>query len=445
MPKSIHLLSLIFVGLILSQGATSGYAQEDAAATPLAPPSSAAQKLYAAAQEDLLQVRVLVKNGHTQASVGSGFFVGESDLVVTNYHVISQIALQPTVYVGEFVDTKGLRGDIQLLALDVLHDLAILRVNRKGKGFFRIPSESKQLVNLSQGQYLYSLGNPLDLGFAISEGAYNGIISRAFYDQYLFTGPINAGMSGGPNITANGNLAGVNVAKRTDGELVSFLVPARFVVELLEQVKRHPNGSKDFSEEVGRQLIEHQSKMVDHILETALTQKHLGSYFVPVRESEQMRCWGRADNQSGLSYSVDKMNCAMESAVFISDKLHTGHVAISHNFFQAHNVSSLRFSRLISNQFKSEIIGGKETANLTRLHCVEDFTKNTSSDMRAVICVRAYRRFAGLYDFTLITSSLDQSKEVLQSRLDTRGVSYENGMRLIRNFIKSIHRAAGEK
>jgi S1-C subfamily serine protease len=49
----------------------------------------------------------------------------------------------------------------------------------------------------------------------------------------MFTGPINSGMSGGPSVTANGDVAGVNVSKRLDGELVSFLVPARYAQQLL--------------------------------------------------------------------------------------------------------------------------------------------------------------------------------------------------------------------
>ena len=58
--------------------------------------------------------------------------------------------------------------------------------------------------------------------------------------------------------------------------------------------------------------------------------------------------------------------------------------------------------------------------------------------MRTVLCVRAYRKFPELYDFIMISTTLDQAKEVLQSRLDTRGVSYENGMRVARLFLKSI-------
>ena len=406
--------------------------------TVLPQPSSAAQKLYAAAKNDLLQIRVLVRNGRTQSSVGSGFFVDDTDLVVTNYHVISQIALEPETYVGEFVDTNDQRGTLELLAVDVLHDLAVVKVSRKGKGFFKIPTAANQLSPLVQGQYLYSLGNPLDLGFAISEGAYNGVIARAFYDQFLFTGPINAGMSGGPNVNGVGAIAGVNVAKRTDGELVSFLVPARFVVELVNRVKAQKQVPLVFSDEVGRQLIAHQNFMVDRLLENNLSSRVLGKYQVPVRESDQMRCWGSSNTKEESSYAEDKMNCSMESSLFISGKLQTGHIAITHTLLQSKSLDALRFSRLISERFKNQIFASTRHPSVTAPACHEDFVKNEGVSMRTVLCVRAYRKFPELYDFIMISTTLDQAKEVLQSRLDTRGVSYENGMRVARLFLKSF-------
>ena len=409
---------------------------------PLAAPSSAAQKLYASARNDLLQVRVLLKNGRTQSSVGSGFLIGSSDLVVTNYHVMSQIALEPDIYVGEFVDTNGQRGSVELLAVDVLHDLAVVRVSRKGTGFFQLPEQASQLATLNQGQYLYSLGNPLDLGFAISEGAYNGIIGRAFYDQFMFTGPINSGMSGGPNVTVDGKIAGVNVAKRTDGELVSFLVPARFVVELLNKLNARlagkNNSGKDFNAEVGQQLIVHQNVMINKLLESPLAQKSLGPYQVPVRESEQMRCWGRSNAKPDSAYTADQINCQMESAIFVSGQMQTGHVAIQHRFMRSKELDSLRFSQMISKTFKAQVAGNHKDQRLTAPACTEEFVSNQSLSMRAVLCVRAYRKFAGLYDFTLFTSTTDQPLMSLQSRLNANGVSYDNGMRVARLFLASI-------
>ena len=409
-----------------------------ATAQALPPPSSAAQKLYTAARADILQVRVLLKNGRTQSSVGSGFLIGTGDLVVSNYHVVSQFALDPDTYVGEWVDTSGQRGNVELLAVDVLHDLAVLRVNRHGTGFFKMP---EQLAPLTQGQYLYSMGNPLDLGFAISEGAYNGVVTRSFYDQLMFTGPINSGMSGGPSVTAAGDVAGVNVSKRLDGELVSFLVPARYARQLLDKVAKQGKPPKDFKPLVTAQLLAHQEVMLARLLDTPLNLKAMGPYRVPVRESDQMRCWGRSNVKADKPYTIDNTSCAMESAIFISGALQTGQVSMRHEFLRSSELGALRFSELASASFKNENFGSYKSANLTGPHCTEQFVKNKTLPLRAVLCVRAYRKFAGLYDFALLAASTDEPLMNLQSRIDARGVSYANGMRATRTFLEALSRA----
>ncbi|MES2262324.1 MAG: serine protease [Pseudomonadota bacterium] len=407
------------------------------AAAPLPPPSSAAQKLYSTAKADLLQVRSLLKSGRTQSSVGSGFLIGTSNLVLTNYHVVSQFALDPDTYVGEWVDTGGQRGNVELLAVDVLHDLAVLRVNRNGTGVFKMP---EQLAKLSQGQYLYSLGNPLDLGFAISEGAYNGVITRSFYDQLMFTGPINSGMSGGPSVTVDGDIAGVNVSKRLDGELVSFLVPARYAQELLKKVTPQSKPPKDFTSVVAQQLLSHQSAMVDQLLASPLTMKAMGPYLVPVRESEQMRCWGRSNVKADKPFTVDITSCSMESAIFVSGSLQTGAIGVRHQFMRSAGLDAVRFAQLATASFKNEGFGSYKDSRMTGPHCTEEFVKNKSMPLRAVLCVRAYRKFSGLYDFSLLTASTDDGLMSLQSRLDARGVSYDNGLRTSRAFLAALAR-----
>ncbi|WP_342117639.1 S1 family peptidase [Pseudoduganella sp. OTU4001] len=427
--------------LTLTWGCVAANAQQAPApaatdAVSLPTPSSTAQKLYSAAKADLLQVRSLLKSGRTQSSVGSGFLVGTSNLVLTNYHVVSQFALDPDTYTGEWVDTEGQRGSIELLAVDVLHDLAVVRVNRYGTGYFKLDKPAR----LTQGQYLYSLGNPLDLGFAISEGAYNGVIARSFYEQLMFTGPINAGMSGGPSVTVDGEVAGVNVSKRLDGELVSFLVPAKYAQELLKKVAPDAKPPKDFTAVVAQQLLAHQAAMVDQLLAKPLTAKAMGPYSVPVRESEQMRCWGRSNDRD--SFSVELTNCAMESSLFVSSSLQTGQVQIQHQYMKSTGLDEVRFAVLSSASFRNEAFGSHKDKRLTGPICTEQFVKNSSLPMRAVMCVRAYRKFDGLYDFALLTSSTDEGKMNLQSRLDARGVSYENGMRASRAFLDSLARGS---
>ncbi|MDB5791087.1 MAG: trypsin [Massilia sp.] len=408
---------------------------DDSAALPL--PSSAAQELYSAAQADLLQIRMLLRNGRTQSTVGSGFLVGDSRLVVTNYHVVSQMALDPDVYVGEYVDTDGKHGPVELMAVDVLHDLAVLRVNRSGTGFFKVP---EQPVRLTQGQDLYSLGNPLDLGFAISEGAYNGVVSRSFYDQLMFSGPINSGMSGGPSVTATGTVAGINVSKRRDGEAVSFLVPVKYAQELLRKVAAQAAPPKDFNPLIAEQLLAHQRAMVGRLLDTPLSIKNMGPYRVPVRESGQLRCWGRSNVKAETSFSADSMSCATESAIYVSDTQQTGNVSMTHQYLRSASLHPLRFAALASSQFRVDRLGSTRDTRLTGPLCSERFVHSNTLPLRAVTCVRAYRKFPGLYNFTLLTASTDNPQASLQSRLDVAGVSYENGMRVTRAFLNALGR-----
>ncbi|MDQ1831127.1 S1 family peptidase [Massilia scottii] len=414
--------------------ATTPEVEENAA---LPPPSSAAQKVYSAAKGDLLQIRMLLKNGRSQSTVGSGFMVGTSNLVLTNYHVVSQMALDPDVYVGEYIDTDGKSGPVELLAVDVLHDLAVVRINRNGSGFFNIP---EKLVKLTQGQYLYSLGNPLDLGFAISEGSYNGIITRSFYDQLMFTGPINSGMSGGPSVTVAGDVAGVNVSKRRDGELISFLVPVRYAQELLKNVAAQTSAPTDFNPLIGQQLLAHQRGMIDRLLDSPLSLKTMGPYQVPVRESEQVRCWGRSNVKAKATFNADTMACAMESAIFVSDSQQTGHVSMTHQYVRSAILDPARFAVLASTLFKTDNLGSTKDTRMTGPMCTEKFVKTKSLPLRAVTCVRAYRKFAGLYNFTLLTASTDDARATLQSRLDVSGVSYENGLRTTRAFLEALAR-----
>jgi serine protease Do len=408
-------------------------------------PSSAAQQLYASAQQDLLQLRVLLKNGNSQSSVGSGFLIGTSNLVVTNFHVVSQIALEPETYFGEYKDTSGESGSIELLAVDVLHDLAIVRIAREGSGFFKVPhakasNEQPALVKLHQGQHLYSLGNPLDLGFTISEGTYNGISTRGFSEQLMFTGPVNAGMSGGPNVAADGQVAGVNVAHRRDGELVSFLVPVRYVQALLASVKNDMKPPADFKPIIGEQLLEHQAVMVDKLLEKPFSIKTLGDYRVPVRESDQVRCWGNTDSSTKKAYSVANINCSMESAIFVSGDLQTGHINMHHKYAHNKKLNAIQFSQLATNMFDGQVYSTAKSETITPASCTEDFIKLNHVSLRALVCAEAYHKFKELYDFTLITASTDDSNSSLQSMINIQGVSYNNGMKLVTQFLQGIDR-----
>jgi hypothetical protein len=58
--------------------------------------------------------------------------------------------------------------------------------------------------------------------------------------------------------------------------------------------------------------------------------------------------------------------------------------------------------------------------------------------VRAVLCVRGYKRFEGLYDMRLKVLTLDHSSEALVSTLALNGVGYESGLDFTRRYLERI-------
>lgn len=418
-----------------------------AAAGPQPALSGDAQRIYARAKDQLLQVRTLTVAGRSQAGVGSGFVVTEDGLVLTNYHVVAKLAMEPDRYVGETLDTRGERSAVEILALDVLNDLAVLRIRRSRPGHLELETSPGAL---GQGQRLYSIGNPLDLGFAISEGRFNGVLTRPYYEQILFSGAINPGMSGGPALDDEGRVVGINVAKRLDGELISFLVPARFAEVLLKRAATSPtppparraNGYRD---EVARQLAAHQTMMAQRLLAKPFATRPLGPYRAPVHEMPGVRCWGTS-SPADKPYQVDRLECRMESALYVDEGLQVGYINIRHEHIFGTRLNALRFSRLYSAAFRNEYFGSHRDKRLTGPECTEAFTRGPARGappLRAVLCVRALRKFDALYDFSLLTATVDGSHAGLQSRIDVSGVSYDNGLAITRAFLEAIGKGQG--
>src|SRR5205814_2179954 len=171
------------------------------------------------------------------------------------YHVVSQVAFEPGTYRLEYAAADGSHGDVTLLGVDLPNDLAIIRLDKHDAPFFAFNEAAIEGTGPQKGERLYSMGNPLHLGFTIVEGTYNGLVERSYNERIHFTGALNPGMSGGPAVTAEGQVVGINVAKRMGSELVSFLVPARFAAALLRQARDNGGEARtDFRAEIGRQL-----------------------------------------------------------------------------------------------------------------------------------------------------------------------------------------------
>jgi S1-C subfamily serine protease len=389
-----------------------------------------AQVVFAAAKDSVVQIRTLLKGSQSQNSIGSGFYVSDDGLVITNYHVVASHALEPKTYEMAYVASNGERGSLVLLAIDVLHDLALLQ--RKGS---QLPYLNFHAGSVAKGEKLFSLGNPNDLGLVIVEGVNNGLSEHSFYDTIHFTGAINSGMSGGPVVNKSGDLVGINDA--TMGESRGFLVPAQFAHELLARWRAAPVVAAEFQPEITRQLKQHSSALVERLAHKPLPVQSDAGYAVPDAADPYMRCWANESNDAKLFYSMRSYSCSGRSSVYVGQGINMGSVNFESNLYQSDKLDAFRFGRVLEKNYGRQEGSSTDVLrkHFSKYACTDSLVDLNGMQGKAVLCLRAYRKFPGLYDIKLKVVTLRASKNALVSRLNLSGVAYEDGVRMVRQYL----------
>ena len=168
-------------------------------------------------------------------SLGSGFVIDPSGIVVTNNHVIAD-ADEITV-----VFNDGSKLKAELIGKDSKTDLAVLRV-KPDKPLKAVKFGNSEKLRL--GEWVIAIGNPFSLGGSVTAGivsARNRDINSGPYDNYIQTdAAINRGNSGGPLFNLDGEVIGVNTAiiSPSGGSIgIGFAVPSSTAVAVIDQLR----------------------------------------------------------------------------------------------------------------------------------------------------------------------------------------------------------------
>ena len=452
-------LALCFAPLLAS-AVTEVPVPADAASAPVV--SMSARKVYEQARSQLLQIRTVLKGRASQTSVGSGFIVSKEGHIITNFHVVSEVALEPANHDLVYVTADGREARLDILMIDVLHDLALVKpaslvvadaakkdaskdaakdaakdtTKEAGKDLppWDALSFRPAKLALAQGERMYSLGNPLDVGFAVIEGNYNGLVERSFYPQIFFSGALSAGMSGGPALDQEGRVIGVNVARRVDGEQVSFLVPGAFAAALLERGRNAPPMKGAAHGEMTRQLLEHQAVLTDRFVAQGWKSATHPRYKVPVPPDRFMRCWGASHESTTGGLDFEDSQCVMDTRIFVG-RFTTGAISLRHQSYDGSKLGTMRFAARHSASFRNENFRRLGGEHMTKPQCHENFVTHDKLPMRTVVCMRAYKKLPQLYDVSVLVATLDQNRAGVQGRFDAQGVSFANAMKLTQHYL----------
>ena len=395
-------------------------------------PKIATSTVFARYSDHILKVQVMETASNAKASIGTGFFVSADGLMVTNYHVVAERIQEPDNYRIEVVDQGGAAHVVEVLAVDVVHDLAVLRTGMSSPRHFALGTVAPR-----QGDRLYSLGHPSDLGLSIVEGTYNGNLKHTLYPKIHFTGAINPGMSGGPTITESGRVVGVNVS--TMGEQRSFLVPEAQATALVTRV-RAPGfaPSKDLLKDITAQLRAYQDEYLGALFEEEGTMVDVGAFRVVSEPAPIFRCWGGAERSDDLLYEQLFHRCATDDEVFIAGDQSSGVVRIVHEALVSKGLNAARFSVLYSERFGNDNTPSGDEKHVTMWKCATRNVTTATTPMRAALCLRALKKLDGLYDAVLKVAVLGQRESGLISTLTLSGASFANIERLTTRYLERI-------
>ncbi|WP_051320980.1 Do family serine endopeptidase [Rhizobium mesoamericanum] len=170
-----------------------------------------------------------------QRSLGSGFVIDASGIIVTNEHVIRGAE---EIYV---ILNDGTRMPAELLGEDRYIDVAVLRVQ---------PTTPLPVVKFADsdqirvGEPVMAIGNPSGLGGTVTAGivsAKNRDIRTSPFDNFIQTdAAINRGNSGGPLFNMAGDVIGINTLGLTPsgGSIgLNFAVPANTAQPIIAQLR----------------------------------------------------------------------------------------------------------------------------------------------------------------------------------------------------------------
>ena len=174
-------------------------------------------------------------------SVGTGVIVDEDGYILTNSHVVNDgetRSISVSLYDGS--EKPG-----EVLWCDPALDLALVKIEATGL----LAAELGDSDTIKLGSYSAAIGNPLGLDFqrSITQGIISGLDRtieasggnkvNVMEGLIQTDATINSGNSGGPLLNKYGQVIGINTAKASGGEGLSFAIPINVAKPIVESFK----------------------------------------------------------------------------------------------------------------------------------------------------------------------------------------------------------------
>ena len=251
------LIALGGVTLTGDLGGTTTVVRTSAAPTPAAPVADdgrlTVSEIYARAAPGVVQITSTAaasdnpsaapfdQQAAPRQALGSGFVIDKTGHIVTNYHVIEGADEIEVSFSNR--DTLS----ASIVGTDPSTDIAVLRVQSTSRGLAPLAFGNSDTIRV--GDPVVAIGNPFGLRRTATAGIVSAVQERTItapngypIDHVIQTdAEINSGNSGGPLLSARGEVIGVNSQiARADGSTgnvgIGFAIPSNTVKEVVAQL-----------------------------------------------------------------------------------------------------------------------------------------------------------------------------------------------------------------
>src|SRR4030095_4471801 len=167
--------------------------------------------------------------------LGSGVIVTQDGYILTNHHVLDG-ADQIRV---DLNDNRTL--EAKVVGSDAPSDLAVLKVNATNLPVLGLGDSDRTPA----GDVVLAIGNPLGVGQTVTmgiisaKGRQTGLSNGSFEDFLQTDAPINQGNSGGPLVSTNNELVGINsqILSPSGGSIgLGFAIPSNMARTVMDQL-----------------------------------------------------------------------------------------------------------------------------------------------------------------------------------------------------------------
>lgn len=178
------------------------------------------------------QEQTAKSSGGVGRSLGSGFFYGSKETIVTNLHVVKDAAS-----IVVFATELSVYRNAEILGTDPAMDLAVLKIRPVDAA--RV-LEFGQSVELRLAERVFAIGNPYGYGNTVTAGILSAkgrsVGSGALSFLLQTDVPMNPGNSGGPLFNMKGEVVGINTANVIGAQGISFAIPGEMAQRRIESL-----------------------------------------------------------------------------------------------------------------------------------------------------------------------------------------------------------------